>query len=288
MPVGLTPWLHLIDAHQFEERRAGAVYLTAGKRVALVETGTARAVPHLRDALRHLDLSYIFVSHAHLDHAGGAGELVLHHPSATVIAHPRAVRHLADPRRLIEGVREASGPLFPLYGDPTSIPADRLHAAADGERFDLGNGILIETIHSPGHATHHVCFFERGHRILFTGDAVGHYNVPVDLPLTVPPRFDLEASLKTLVRLRRLKPRRLAFTHFGLAGESPPKLFDQYERALTAWLTRIRSLCKTRSEEEIADEILRDPKYAALSWVNRRLVQMCVRGALLSLDRIDR
>jgi len=109
------------------------------------------------------------------------------HPNAIVVAHPRAIRHLADPSRLIGAVREASPDLFPLYGEPIPIPEDRLHAAADGERFEVGGGLVFEATHAPGHAPHHVCFFERSTRTLFAGDAAGSHGIAADVPLSVPP-----------------------------------------------------------------------------------------------------
>jgi len=163
MTIRIDSWLELVDVEQFGVPGRGAAYIVQGEGLALIETGTARSAAILRAALRGRDLRFIFVTHIHLDHAGGAGYIAADHPEATVVASPRAIPHLIDPTRLIRGVREASPELFPLYGEPGPIPEERLHPASDSEVFDLGGGIAIEAVNSPGHAPHHVSFFERSH-----------------------------------------------------------------------------------------------------------------------------
>jgi len=282
MRIKCPPWLETIDAHQFGQLRTGAVYLVRGARTALIESGTSAAAPRLALRLRGTDLKYVFVTHVHLDHAGGAGILASEHPEATVVVHRRGVRHLIDSRRLIDGARGASPDLFDLYGEPHPIPKDRLLVSEDGDQFELGDGIVLETVETSGHAPHHLCFFERSKRILFCGDAVGNHGIPVNTPLTVPPRFDLEAGLATLRRLKALEPRLLAFTHFGLAGPAAPILED-YEARLIAWLDRLRRMSKRESPDEIVESVLADPRYAGMNPVDRMAVEMCIRGGLLSI-----
>ncbi|MDD4903147.1 MAG: MBL fold metallo-hydrolase [Candidatus Bipolaricaulis sp.] len=274
----------MLDLDQFGEPRSGAAYLVRGERTALVDTGTARSVPRLIDALRGVSVDSILLTHLHLDHAGGAGVIAIAHPEATIVAHPRALAHLVDPTRLEESARAANHALFPLYGRPTPIPEARLRPAADGEVLDLGRGVRLEAIYSPGHAPHHVCWFEQEERVLFAGDAVGHHDVPVDLPLTVPPRFDLEKALATLSRLRSLRPQRIAYAHFGVADRAEARLAT-YARDVAAWLDRIASLRARLSEDEILLEILGEPKYASLSAANRGTARLCVTGALASLPK---
>jgi len=284
MNVRIDPWLELIDVEQFGIPGRGAAYLVQGEELALIETGTARSAPILRDALRGIKLAFVFVTHVHLDHAGGAGYIAADHPEATIVASPRAIPHLIDPTRLIKGVRMASPELFPLYGEPIPIPEERLHPASDSELFDLGK-IEIEAVASPGHAPHHISFFERSHRYLFTGDALGNYGVPADLPLTVPPRFDIEKGLATIERFKSLRPERLAFTHFGLSEGDPLRIIADHEKRLILWFERIeRDLSAGMSEEEIVGRILSEPEYRGLSRIDRASVAMCVRGAIATLE----
>lgn len=265
----------------------GAAYLVGSGPFALIETGTPKSAPILAAALKGLDLAFVFVTHVHLDHAGGAGAIAKTHPDATIVAHPRAVRHLEDPRRLVEGVRAASPELFALYGEPIPIPSEQLHAAADGERFPLGDR-TIETLHTPGHAPHHICCFDTGQRVLFTGDAAGNADIPVDVPLTVPPRFDVDHSITTLRRLRDLRPLALAYTHFGFAEGDADARLVAYEDQIRAWFDRIRSLRTEHVPEEVTRIVLSDPKYARLEATDRNSIEMCVRGALLTLENENR
>ena len=287
--IGTPPALPIrtVDTRQHDLPRRCAAYLVGEQPLALIETGTSRSASILLEATENRNLAYIFVTHVHLDHAGGAGLLAARHPEATVVAHPRAIRHLADPRRLTEGVREASPDLYPLYGEPVPIPQAQLHAAADGETFDLGGGGAVQAIHAPGHAPHHACFFEPAGRVLFTGDAVGNHGIPADVPLTVPPRFDADAAQTTLRRLRRLRPAVLAFTHFGLATEPPDLLLNQYESSIEKWFERIRRLRTSHAPDGIVDAVLDEPRYEKLQRPDRLLIEMCVRGALMTLEGGD-
>ena len=282
-----TPHIATLDAEQFGRPGLGATYLVRGERTGLIESGTAAAGEHLADQLSSLldarRLDYIFLTHIHLDHAGGAGALAARYPDAAVIVHARGLPHLIDPSRLIAGVQLASPSLFPLYGRPTPIPEDQLVGVVGGESFDLGDGIQIDVVVSPGHAPHHVCFYEPRSRTLFTGDAVGNWGIPVHVPLTVPPRFTLETGLETLETLRQLRPHSLAYTHFGIAEHAVGQI-DGYARTLTAWFDRLRSLSKDRSARDIVSTILSAPPYAGLTEIERQMVEMCVRGGLLSLE----
>ena len=275
------PWLETLDTHQFGETRCGAAYVIRGETVAVVETGTALAAEEWIGRLRGEMVSHVFLTHIHLDHAGGAGILSSEHPEATIVVHSRGAAHLADPRRLIEGVRAASPSTFPLYGTPEPIPADRIHAVSDGERFDLGRGVVLQAIESPGHAPHHVCYHEPGSGCLFAGDALGNHQVRPAVPLTVPPGYDLAKGLATLDRLAALRPVWIAYTHFGVAAEGPARV-EAYRHALVSWFERIGCMRTDRSEDEVVEAIKRLPEHRDLTEKQRALLEMCVRGALRS------
>jgi glyoxylase-like metal-dependent hydrolase (beta-lactamase superfamily II) len=162
------------------------------------------------------DLAWIVVTHIHLDHAGGVGDLVRTFPNATVVVHPAGARHLVDPARLLASSARVYGPLMEtVYGGLTPVEASRIKAAEDGEVIDLG-GRRLELLHAPGHAKHHLAVFEPDQGTLFAGDGVG-----VLLPRTACSARRRRRRLRPRPRrgqpspVRRTQPGHLVLTHFG-------------------------------------------------------------------------
>lgn len=276
----------VIDTHQFGRMHAGAAYYLHGTKHSLIETGTSLSVPYIVQEIPKVDLDYIFVTHVHLDHAGGAGLLAQRYENASVIVHPHGAKHLIDPTRLVESVRQATGEMFALYGEAIPIDAERVHAAGDGERFDLGDGTIIEAIYSPGHAPHHLCFFEPKRGYLFLGDAAGARRNGVLYCTTPPPSFDLEASLRTIERLRSLHPKRIFYTHFGGADDAD-RLLSAYADLLKRWVEGIDARRAKMPTADLIDDILADPTLVAPGFEQelRPELAMSVRGILGYLER---
>ncbi len=218
---------------EYERPRLDASHLIVHRgRAAFVDTGANNAVPGLLAALAAKGLApeqvdYIFLTHVHLDHAGGAGLLVRHLPDATVIVHPRGLRHLADPSKLIAGTIAVYGEegYRRLYGELSPIPEARLRAAQDGERFLLG-GRPLETLYTPGHALHHYCLHDVEARAIFTGDTFGiSYREtdteagPFIFPTTTPVQFDPPALHASIDRLLALQPEAMYLTHYSRVAD---------------------------------------------------------------------
>ena len=195
---------------------------------AIVETGTTLNRELILDALKSRGFGpervrYIFVTHVHLDHAGGAGALMESCPGATLVVHPKGARHLIDPSRLEESSRQVYGDerFERLYGSVIPVPADRLVEGADGQEFPMGNR-TIRFLHTPGHATHHGVFFDTLTGGVFTGDAFGLAYPPMQhgddffiFPAATPVRFDGEGFLKSMERILSLNPEVLFLTNYG-------------------------------------------------------------------------
>ena len=199
------------DVFQIDTRMAGyhgitAGYLIRGDRPCLVETGTAPSAPVVRDALTALgveagDLTTIVVTHIHLDHAGGTGDIAAMFPSAQVVVHELGARHLADPSRLMASARMVYGDeLDGLFGRLAPTPAERIRTVERTGVVDLGGGRRLESHHAPGHARHHVGLIDSGSGDLYVGDAAGIYIQETgDMrPATPPPDFDLDIALESL------------------------------------------------------------------------------------------
>jgi glyoxylase-like metal-dependent hydrolase (beta-lactamase superfamily II) len=240
------------EVFQIDTKMAGydgitAGYLIRGGRPCLVETGTAPSAPVVRTALDALgvgpaDLATIVVTHIHLDHAGGAGDMAGHYPGAEIVVHERGARHLADPGRLMAGARLVYGDsLDALFGELAPTPADRIRAVGEVGRIDLGDGRWLDSHHSPGHAKHHVGLLDSVSGDLYVGDAAGVYLPETGdvRPATPPPDFDLERALGSLRKFGALRPTRLLFSHYGPVNAVDETLRRSAEEILV-WVDETR------------------------------------------------
>jgi glyoxylase-like metal-dependent hydrolase (beta-lactamase superfamily II) len=222
--------------------RVTAGYLIEGPAPVLVETGSQSSVPVLLAALEQIgvgpaELAGVAVTHIHLDHAGGVGNVARAFPSATVYVHEKGARHLADPTRLIDSAARVYGPLLDsLYGRLDPTPTERLHVLEDGEEIAVGAGRTLVAVDSPGHAKHHVGLHDSLSGVLFAGDAVG-VKLPdggVLRPSTPPPDFDLDQAISSLGKFAARRPSGIALAHYGLLGQ-PEELLAEAEDTLRLW-----------------------------------------------------
>jgi glyoxylase-like metal-dependent hydrolase (beta-lactamase superfamily II) len=235
LPEGITG----VDTHMGGLPEITAGYLLSGERPALIETGPARVAAVVAEGVARAgvapeDLGWIVLSHIHLDHAGGVGDLVRTFPNATVVVHPFGARHLVDPARLLASSARVYGALMDtVYGGLEPVEASRIRAAEDGEIIDLG-GRRLELIHAPGHAKHHMAVFEPDAGALFAGDGVGVL-LPGDQlvrPATPPPDFDRDLAVRSLRGFAQRQPAYLVLTHFGPITPPVERLAEAEERLL--------------------------------------------------------
>ena len=200
-------------------------------------------MPVVLDALAALgvgpsDLAGIVVTHIHLDHAGGVGDLARAFPDATVHVHLVGARHLVDPSRLIASAARVYGDtLDSLYGRLDPTPAERIRALDDGDEIRIGPGRVLTAVDSPGHANHHLALHDSDTGTLFAGDAAGVRlpDVGVLRPATPPPEFDLDRAVDSLRRFAARRPAALALAHFGVLEGDPGEILGEAEEALRAW-----------------------------------------------------
>lgn len=282
----VVPGVDAVDVGLLGLSRYGTTYVVRGTQgTALVEVGTSLCVARLLAGLQALGVSpeevtHILLTHVHMDHAGGAGYLVDRLPQAQVVIHSRSHRHLVDPTRLRAGVQEAVGEMFPLYGDVRPLPPQRL-LAGENLRLDLGAGVTVEAVPTPGHSRDHLAYFLPHADLLLTGDAAG-----VSLfehrwlrPVTAPPAFDLELALRSLEAMRALGPTRLGFTHFGVRDDADA-VFCMMEGLLHRWDRVVRSEGPRKAQSLIWPELLPPPDVSGGPlW--REFAQMNLRGFYL-------
>jgi glyoxylase-like metal-dependent hydrolase (beta-lactamase superfamily II) len=222
--------------------RMTAGYLIEGTEPILVETGSQSSVPALLEALDHHgvnanDLAAVAVTHIHLDHAGGVGDVARAFPKATIHVHPKGARHLVDPSRLIDSAGQVYGPLLDsLYGRLEPTPSERIHVLDDGEPIPVSPNRSLITIDSPGHAKHHLALHDTESGILFAGDAVG-VRLPdagILRPATPPPDFDLDQAINSLQRFLERRPSGVALAHYGLVPD-PLATLTEAQDILRRW-----------------------------------------------------
>lgn len=252
-----------IDTGMLGERALNAVYLIAGQRPTLVEAGPGADVPVVLAALAELgvgadDLANIIVTHVHVDHAGGAGALLGHFPSATLWAHERGAPHLVDPSRLVASTARTYGieRMEAFFGRTEPVPRERLRSVVDGDTIDLGDRTL-RAIHTPGHASHHVAFHDDGSGAVFTGEAIGSYLPwgPAFRPALPPPEVDVEQALVSIDRISAAQPTHLLTSHFGPVPEGLDACALAKEATLS-WSAVIHRILE--EDPEIPLEILSD------------------------------
>jgi glyoxylase-like metal-dependent hydrolase (beta-lactamase superfamily II) len=238
----IAPGVTEIDTRLGGWDRVTAGYLIDGAAPVLVETGSQSSVPVLLGALDELgvapdDLAGVAVTHIHLDHAGGVGDVAKAFPRATVYVHEKGARHLVDPARLVDSAARVYGELLDsLYGRLDPTPSERIHVLADGETIEVGGGRFLTAIDSPGHARHHLGLHDSDSGILFAGDAVG-VRLPdagVLRPAAPPPDFDLDKAVHSLHRFTERRPAALALAHYGVLSD-PEALLAEAEVTLRAW-----------------------------------------------------
>lgn len=257
----LSDGLYAIDAWMEEHPQRLACYLFDGPERVLVEVGPSATLHHLTAALEEMginDLSTIVVTHIHIDHAGGAGQIARDFPNARIGVHSRGARHLANPDRLWNSAVQVFGEewLTSNWGPMVPIDEDRLLVLDDGDLIPLGGGRTLEALYTPGHAKHHITYYDETTGGMFVGDSLGlcYPHGHVVQPVTPPPDFDPVMATEQMQRMGALEPSFLGFAHFGPTYEVADAL-GQSEERLWEWVRFVEGLAKL--DDDTAAEELR-------------------------------
>jgi glyoxylase-like metal-dependent hydrolase (beta-lactamase superfamily II) len=227
-PVDMGHGVWQIDLMEQGLRGRTGAYVILDEQITVIETGAANCHEQLVEGLRQLDvqpedIAYVIVTHVHLDHAGGAGQMMERAKNATLVVHPRGARHMIDPSRLWQGAAEVYGErVETLFGRVQPVPEERVLIRQHGETLDLG-GRTLTFFDSPGHAKHHFTILDPVSDALFAGDAVGiryrtfftGWDFEWVAPSTSPVDFDPDAVRRTMDMLREVPFRWVYHTHFG-------------------------------------------------------------------------
>ena len=226
--------IHVIDTGFHRPQFDAAYLIVEHGRAAFVDTGTNFAVPRLLATLDELGLArdavdYVIPTHVHLDHAGGCGLLMQALPAATLLVHPRGLRHMVDPQALYQGALAVYGQavMDREYGQLVPVPAGRVQATQDGQVLLLAGRPLV-FMDSPGHARHHHCIWDARSAGWFTGDTFGLSYRETDsavgawaMPTTSPVQFEPGPLRQSIARLLARQPQQMYLTHFGAVADVP-------------------------------------------------------------------
>lgn len=230
-------------------------------RTALIDPGPESTIDTLREHLRGRGLDFasidaLLLTHIHLDHAGATGSIVRENPQIKVYVHEFGATHMADPSRLLASAgRLYGGDLKTLYGECLPVPQSNLLSLDGGEQITVGR-VKLDVFYTPGHASHHVAYWDPAARIAFVGDNAGIRieGKPYLLPATPPPDIELELWNKTLDLIASWSPERLFLTHFGYIDD-PSKHLRDYRERLRAWAALTERLLNSSESLEAGERL---------------------------------
>jgi len=217
-----------IDTEYARPQQDASHLIIENGRAAFVDTGVNSSVPLLLATLQQqdvdvADVDYVFLTHIHLDHAGGAGLLLQQLPNARCVVHPRGAPHMIDPARLIAGTEAVYGQqeTREIYGDILPIDAERIDVPEDGEWFELADR-AVQAFFTEGHARHHYCLYDPASTGVFTGDSFGVSYRELDtaagefiIPTATPVHFDPAEAHKSVDRIVAKEPTQVYLTHYS-------------------------------------------------------------------------
>jgi glyoxylase-like metal-dependent hydrolase (beta-lactamase superfamily II) len=230
--------------------------LHSASGVALIDPGPSTTIDSLKRSLDRKgmslrDVRQILLTHIHLDHAGATGSLVRENPAIEVLVHERGAPHMIDPSRLMASAGRLYGAdMDRLWGDFVPVPAARIRALEGEERISVA-GRDLHVVYTPGHASHHVSYFDGSTRVAFVGDTAGirRRDRGYIMPPTPPPDIDLEAWHASSQRILAWDPDTLFLTHFGPFHGARPHFQGMMEN-LDAWNQIVRRLLSNGSLDE--------------------------------------
>ena len=224
--------IHAIDTGFVRPFFDASHLVVDGGQAAFVDVGTTFSVPGLLAAASGLGVpreavAYVIVTHVHLDHAGGAGEMMRLLPQAKLVVHPRGARHMVDPAKLWAGASAVYGEeaMRRNYGRLVPVDPARVIEAPDGFTLELGSRPLL-FLDTPGHARHHFCVWDEASRSMFAGDTFGLAYPELAsargafvMPTTTPVQFEPDALVASIDRLVGYAPQAMLLTHYSRVTE---------------------------------------------------------------------
>jgi glyoxylase-like metal-dependent hydrolase (beta-lactamase superfamily II) len=239
-------------------RTIAAALLESDGHRAVIDPGPGSTLETFRQQLQvHglavRDLDAILLTHIHLDHAGATGALVRENPRLSVYVHRLGAPHMVDPSKLLaSAARLWPNDLQRLFGDALPVPEGNLGILEGGETLALG-ARKLEVVYTPGHASHHVSYFDQAEGVAFVGDTTGVRieGHPFVMPATPPPDIDLSIWDTSFAAILERKPSRLFLTHFGYS-DNPSEHILLFRERLHRWAAMAEQAIRTTTSDAAA------------------------------------
>lgn len=254
----IAPGIRFLDLRfQGAPQVVATVVLEGSDRVALIDPGPTSTLDELNEqlalgGLTLADVEAILLTHIHLDHAGATGTIVREHPRIKVYVHERGAPHLIDPAKLLASATRLYGDrMQTLWGLFEPVPQANIRALKGGEPVEAG-GHTLQTAYTPGHASHHIAYYDAPSRIAFVGDVAGVSLPPahVIVPPCPPPDIDLEAWETSVEKILAWQPEAIFLTHFGLKANPAIHLQELMER-LRGWARFVKDLMASEPNPDV-------------------------------------
>jgi len=260
MHTKISDGVFLIDTLAAGIPGLAAAYLIKGERSALIDAGYPSSASSVLKELqvvsgRRWQVDFLIPTHVHLDHAGAIGSLSEAMPNARVLVNEHGLKHLIDPRKLVETATKLFGDrAMAIYGVPKPSPTERLEAIRELHRLDLGDAKKMKIFYTPGHAWHHMSVLLENERLLITGDAVGlrYPGFTFPIPATPSPGFDEEQYVRSLTEFMNVDPVGLLLPHFGSVREEVHAFLEENIETTRRWTSMAT---ETANAEEPPDRL---------------------------------
>jgi glyoxylase-like metal-dependent hydrolase (beta-lactamase superfamily II) len=223
---------------------------------ALVDPGPESSLQTVLEAIGGEQPRAVLLTHIHLDHAAATGALVRRWPELEVYVHERGAPHLIDPSKLLTSAERLYGDkLSYLWGEILPVPEENVRPLSGGESV-LG----MQVAYTPGHASHHVCYFHEESGTALCGDVAACRIPPSQLvvPPTPPPDIDVETWEASLDTVAAWSPQRLALTHFGAVEDDVPGHLEKVRARLREEAELARRLPKQEYDADNEARIQRE------------------------------
>lgn len=227
-------------------------YLVMGNDYAWIGGGTAWGVPRLEDQMDRFGVDrrrirYLVVSHVHHDHCGAVPYLRRKYPWIEVVASGYGADLLAKekPVRLMKDLNAGTLDRLGWAHCYDAVPLDFeavcvAHRVGDGDMIDLGEGLTLRFIATPGHSRCSMSVYIPEREALFPGDSIPTPK-PGGIELTVTANHDYSDYLSSLEKLAPLPIGMVAYEHGGaLTGEDADDIVGRGLEASLRQRERIR------------------------------------------------